>query len=153
MTFTIYDLRFAIGASGRFVAPIFNRLYRRFTIGWASDESRRTQRSSHPQNTILRYGRFQICATLTFVGAGLFWFSALSADTLLLTNATIHTVSGATIARGDVLIQDGKIKGVFAASQPSRPIYPSAATKIDLKGLHLYPGMIALNTDLGLVEI
>jgi hypothetical protein len=51
------------------------------------------------------------------------------------------------------LIQDGKIKGVFDASLPSRQIYPSDATKIDLKGLHLYPGMIALNTDLGLVEI
>jgi hypothetical protein len=71
----------------------------------------------------------------------------------LLTDATIHTVSGATIVRGDVLIQDGKIKGVFDASLPSRQIYPPDATKIDLKGLHLYPGMIALNTDLGLVEI
>jgi imidazolonepropionase-like amidohydrolase len=75
------------------------------------------------------------------------------AETLLLTGATIHTVAGATIAQGDVLVQDGKIKSVFDASQPTRAIVPTDTTKIDLKGLHLYPGLIALNTDLGLVEI
>jgi imidazolonepropionase-like amidohydrolase len=153
MKFTIYDLRFTMEATGRHVAQIFNLLYRRFAIGWASDESRHTQRSTHPQHTILRYGRFQICATLGFMGAGLFGFSAFSADTLLLTGATIHTVSGATMARGEVLIQDGNIKGVFDAGQPGRQIYPANAKQIDLKGLHLYPGMTALNTDLGLVEI
>lgn len=79
--------------------------------------------------------------------------SLLNAETLLLTGATIHTVSGATIAQGDVLVQDGKIKGVFDASLPTRAIVPTDATKIDLKGQHLYPGMIALNTTLGLVEI
>jgi imidazolonepropionase-like amidohydrolase len=77
----------------------------------------------------------------------------VSAETLLLTGATIHPVTGATIAQGDVLFQDGKIKGIFDASQPTRAIVPTDAEKIDLKGLHLYPGMIALNTELGLTEI
>jgi imidazolonepropionase-like amidohydrolase len=75
------------------------------------------------------------------------------AESLFLSGATIHPVSGPTIASGDVLVQDGKIKGVFDASQPTRAIVPTDAKTIDLKGLHLYPGMIALNTELGLVEI
>jgi imidazolonepropionase-like amidohydrolase len=78
---------------------------------------------------------------------------SVNAQTLLLQGATIHTVSGPTIARGDVLIQDGKIRGVFDTNQPSRQLYPSDATIIDLKGQHLYPGLIALDTALGLVEI
>jgi imidazolonepropionase-like amidohydrolase len=77
----------------------------------------------------------------------------IHAETILLTGATIHPVSGATITNGDVLIQDGKIKGVFDASQPTRGTIPTDAKTIELKGLHLYPGMIALNTELGLVEI
>src|SRR5213593_2654087 len=78
---------------------------------------------------------------------------SLHAETLLLTGATVHTVSGATIAQGDVLIQDGKIKGVFDKSLPASTAFPIDAKKIHLIGLHLYPGMIALNTELGLVEI
>lgn len=78
---------------------------------------------------------------------------SLHAETLLLTGATVHPVSGPTIASGDVLIQAGKIKGVYDASQPTRALVPPDAKRIDLKGLHLYPGMIALNTEMGLVEI
>ena len=75
------------------------------------------------------------------------------AETILLEHAIVHTVSGKTISAGSVLIQDGKIKGVFDDSLPTRIIYPSDTTKVDLKGQHLYPGIIALNTALGLSEI
>jgi len=69
------------------------------------------------------------------------------AETFLLTGATVHTVSGDTITNGFVLVDEGKIAGVWNAP-------PAAAAKrIALDGLHLYPGMIALNTDLGLTEI
>ena len=93
-------------------------------------------------------------AIATLVGL-LFVGSPASAETLLLAGAAVHTVSGATIAQGDVLIQDGKIKGVFDASPNhlTRVIYPTNAQTIDLTGLHFYPGLIALNTELGLVEI
>ena len=70
-----------------------------------------------------------------------------SAETLLFTGATVHTVSGATITNGQVLVRDGKIAAVGEnVSVPN-------ARQIYLDGLQLYPGMIALNTDLGLVEI
>lgn len=77
------------------------------------------------------------------------WFmvAAASAETLLLTGATVHTVSGGTITNGQVLVRDGKIAAVGSS------VVAGDAIKIPLDGLQLYPGMIALNTDLGLVEI
>lgn len=73
--------------------------------------------------------------------------TAASAETLLLTDATVHTVSGATITNGQVLVRDGKIAAV------GNSVMAADAKRVSLEGLHLYPGMIALNTDLGLVEI
>jgi len=70
-----------------------------------------------------------------------------SAQTILLHGATVHTVSGETLSPGDVLIQDGKIVQV-GKSIPGR-----RGKTIDLTGMHLYPGMIALDTTLGLIEI
>ena len=127
MKFTIYDLRFTFGA------PV-------------SDPARFNHANAPGRRPALRFAA-------TLLGAGLLIASAVHAETILLTGATIHTVSGSTLAQGEVLIQDGKIKGVFDASLPTRAIVPADATKIDLKGFHLYPGMIALNTELGLVEI
>ena len=77
---------------------------------------------------------------------GLFPLSA-NAETLLLTGATVHTVSGATITNGQVLVRDGKIAGV------GEKVSAANAKQVSLTGLHLYPGLIALNTDLGLTEI
>ena len=149
MTFTIYDLRFAMGA------PVSDP---------AGTQKQPTSNIQHRTSSGRHSGQLGVGCWMLDVGcsprialcllaAVMLGCSAGHAQTLLLTDATVHTGSGATIARGDVLIQDGKIKGVFDASLPSRQIYPPDATKIDLKGLHLYPGMIALNTDLGLVEI
>jgi len=70
-----------------------------------------------------------------------------AAEKLLLTGATVHTISGETLTNGFVLVQAGKIAAV--GKSPTT----SAATQIRLEGLHLYPGLLALNTDLGLVEI
>ena len=69
------------------------------------------------------------------------------AETILLRGATVHTVSGETFSPGDVLIQDGKIAAV------GRTLAAQNATVVDLTGEQLYPGMIALDTTLGLIEI
>ncbi len=69
------------------------------------------------------------------------------AEELLLTGATVHTVSGETLSPGQVLVRDGKI----AAVGPS--VSAANAKTLDLSGQHLYPGLIALDTDLGLTEI
>ncbi len=86
-----------------------------------------------------------LCVLCVSVFIGLFPSSA-NAEALLFTGATVHTVSGATITNGQVLVRDGKIVEVGVVIKPS-------GKQISLQGLHLYPGMIALNTDLGLTEI
>ncbi|HSU53347.1 MAG TPA: amidohydrolase family protein [Candidatus Dormibacteraeota bacterium] len=74
---------------------------------------------------------------------------ALSArgDSVLLVGATVHSISGETLSPGKVLIKDGKIEAVGTT------IAASGAQTIDLTGQHLYPGIIALDTLLGLTEI
>jgi len=69
------------------------------------------------------------------------------AERLLFRGATVHTVSGQTLAPGDVLVDGRKILEVAAK------IDPKGAQVIEVKGQHLYPGLIAANTTLGLVEI
>jgi imidazolonepropionase-like amidohydrolase len=59
----------------------------------------------------------------------------------------VHTVSGETLSPGDVLVRDGKIVAV------GKSLASAGTTVVDLKGQHLYPGLIALNTVLGLEEI
>ena len=72
---------------------------------------------------------------------------AAVAETLLLRGATVHTVVNGTLAPGDVLVRDGRIAAVAAN------IEEAADRTLDLKGLHLFPGLISAGTDLGLVEI
>ena len=91
--------------------------------------------------------RFTNWARLFFAYAFAVSCTMCFAETLLLTGATVHTVSGVTITNGSVLVKDGKIVNIFNA------LPATDAKQISLAGLHLYPGMIALNTDLGLVEI
>jgi len=69
------------------------------------------------------------------------------AESLLLTGANVHTISGETLSPGQVLVENGKISAVGST------LSAAGASVIDLKGQHLYPGLIALNTLLGLTEI
>ena len=69
-------------------------------------------------------------------------------EPILVTNAVIHTVSGATIADGQMLFSDGRIAAIS-----SRGIEDPDARVIDLEGRHVYPGLIAAHSALGLVEI
>ena len=73
---------------------------------------------------------------------------AAGPETILLRGATVHTVSGPDIPNGEVLIRDGKIADVGA-----HIAVPKGARVIELKGLHIYPGMIDSSTEVGLSEI
>lgn len=67
-----------------------------------------------------------------------------------IVGATIHTVSGAKIEGGTVLVEDGKIKAVGTSVAVPR----DALTRvIDGTGLHVYPGFIDAGTSMGLNEI
>lgn len=68
-------------------------------------------------------------------------------DAILLRNATVHPVTGPDIANGSVLIENGKIAEVGARAAAK------GAKVVDLKGLHVYPGMIDSATELGVSEI
>jgi imidazolonepropionase-like amidohydrolase len=73
---------------------------------------------------------------------------AAGPDTILLRGATVHPVSGPDISDGSILVRDGKIVEVGA-----RIAAPKGARVIELKGLHIYPGMIDSATEIGLTEI
>jgi len=68
------------------------------------------------------------------------------AQSLLLKNATVHPVSGPALSPGDVLIENGKVTQVGHLDIQADKV-------IDLTGQHLYPGLLALDTPLGLLEI
>ncbi len=68
--------------------------------------------------------------------------------TIILRNATVHTVSGETIQNGCVLFKDGKITEIGVNLS-----FPADAEAIDAKGQHVYPGLMESYSSIGLVEI
>lgn len=85
--------------------------------------------------------------TFTLVVAMLVAAVAAAAESLVLSGATVHTVSGGTIEHGRVLIVDGKIAAV------GQSVVAESAPVVDLTGLHLYPGLILPTSSMGLAEI
>ncbi|MEH0165800.1 amidohydrolase family protein [Paucibacter sp. JuS9] len=71
------------------------------------------------------------------------------AKPLLISNATLHTVSGPVLSNGRMLVEGGRIKAIGGAELAA----PAGAQVIDLKGRHVYPGMVSANTVMGLVEV
>ncbi len=63
----------------------------------------------------------------------------------LLQGGTVHTVSGATIESGSVLVRNGKIVGVG-----KNLTAPEGVQVIDITGQHVYPGMIDAASFIGL---
>lgn len=67
-----------------------------------------------------------------------------------IVGATAHIGNGEVIENSLIIFQNGKITTVSDANSSDRQ-YPG--TVIDAKGKHVYPGFIAPNSSLGLVEI
>lgn len=67
---------------------------------------------------------------------------------IALVGGTIHTVSGTVIENGAVLFIDGKITALGTDIE-----LPQGCEQINVSGKHVYPGMIAAATNIGLVEI
>jgi imidazolonepropionase-like amidohydrolase len=74
--------------------------------------------------------------------------TALAGQNLVIRGGTVHTLAGAPIANGTVVIQGGKIAAVGADAAA-----PAGAKVIDASGLHVYPGLFDAVTRLGLTEI
>lgn len=67
---------------------------------------------------------------------------------IALTGATIHPVNGPTLTDATLVIRNGRIEAVGQGVA-----VPEGAKRVDLKGKHLYPGLIDANSVLGLVEV
>lgn len=80
--------------------------------------------------------------------------AAPETEPVVLTNATIHTVSDGIILGGTIWFFDGEIRGVlpkgYTIDDMTRGSRPRV---IDLQGRHVYPGLISAHTTLGLEEI
>lgn len=65
-----------------------------------------------------------------------------------IVGATLHPVSGPTIEGGTIIVRDGKIEAVG-----ERVPIPTGATRIEGRGLHVYPGFIDGGSQMGIAEI
>jgi imidazolonepropionase-like amidohydrolase len=73
---------------------------------------------------------------------------------VILSNATIHTVSGGIVLGGTIWFEDGKIQAVLPAGEsPKLRSNAPEPIRLDLAGKHVFPGMISAHTSLGLIEI
>ncbi|WP_420833517.1 amidohydrolase family protein [Shewanella pneumatophori] len=99
--------------------------------------------------------------------------AAPQSQPILFTNATVHTVTNGVLLDSDVLIADGKViavsKDLELTTDPAAALATaqqsdhaqlinqaeliSQAQIIDASDKHLYPGLIALDTTMGLVEV
>jgi len=68
---------------------------------------------------------------------------------IAIVGGTVHTISGETYENGYVTFDKGVITGVGEG----RPRNARGAEVIDATGMHIYPGLVAANTQMGLVEI
>ena len=74
--------------------------------------------------------------------------SPAQSKTIVISGGTIHVGNGSVIENGTVVIEKGKIKSVSAT-----PVTISGdVDRIDATGKQVYPGLIAPNSSLGLVE-
>jgi len=75
--------------------------------------------------------------------------AANQAKSILIQGATLHIGDGSVLENGMLGIDNGKIVELGEAGTEQN----SYATTIDAKGKHLYPGFIAANSTVGMVEI
>jgi len=73
--------------------------------------------------------------------------ASTEAASILLKQGILHTVSGPVLTNASLLFRDGRIVAI------GTDIREAADTTIELQGAHVFPGLIATLSVLGLVEI
>lgn len=114
---------------------------------------------THPRKSALHTTLLPLCVFSALSAASAFSSSCLAQDlgikaapqkeAITIVNATLHPISDAVIQQGWLLIVKGRIAGM--GSGP--PAMKVAGITIDAAGKHIYPGIIATNTQLGLAEM
>jgi imidazolonepropionase-like amidohydrolase len=69
-------------------------------------------------------------------------------EVIAITGGTLHPITSPDVEGGVVLMQNGRITALGKGLA-----IPAGARTIDATGMHVYPGMIALGTNVGLLEI
>jgi imidazolonepropionase-like amidohydrolase len=69
-------------------------------------------------------------------------------QSIVLQGGTLHTVTQGTLTDTDLVFADGKITAIG-----SDVAIPEGAKVVDISGQHVYPGVIAMDTTIGLNEI
>ena len=72
-------------------------------------------------------------------------------ETISIVGATLHIGNGSVIENGVIVFENGKIS--FVGTAENAPTLPDEGREIKANGKHVYPGFIALESSLGLVEI
>jgi len=85
---------------------------------------------------------------LALVGPVLLLGAAAPPRPLAIVGATVHPMTGKSIAGATVLVVDGKITGIG-----ERLSIPAGTERIDAAGKHLFPGFLDADSVLGLTEI
>ncbi len=70
---------------------------------------------------------------------------------IIFINGTVHVGNGKVVEKATVIVQNGTIQSVESITTAT--IDPTRAEVIDIAGRHLYPGLIACNSRIGLEEI
>ena len=98
---------------------------------------------------------------ISIIGTALLFTGSVSAQVLpipavkqsepiVLSGATIHTGTGEVIENGVIAFNNGTITAIGEAGQVT---LPGDAKRVDVSGKHIYPGLILMNSNLGLSEI
>ena len=96
------------------------------------------------------FAGLMLCAGFAFGQATIIPSKAQSKPVAII-GATIHTGNGQVIENGYISFDKGKITGIGSAGGME---FNSGTTNvINAKGKHVYPGFIASNTSLGLIEV
>lgn len=91
-----------------------------------------------------------LCAGFAF-GQATIMPSKPQKKAVTIVGASIHTGAGQVIENGYISFENGIITGIGKAE--GQDLNASSSTIINAKGKHVYPGFIAPNTSLGLIEV
>ena len=96
------------------------------------------------------FAGLMLCAGFAF-GQATIMPSKPQKKAVTIVGANIHTGAGTVIENGYISFENGKITGMGKAD--GIDLNTNNSTIINAKGKHVYPGFIATNTSIGLVEV
>lgn len=95
------------------------------------------------------FAMWMLCATYAHAQSRVPHAPPTQEQPIVIHNATIHTVVGEVIEDGYVAFDNGWITHVGTGELP----HFRNVKHIDADGLHIYPGLVAIDTELGLSEV